>query len=1649
MSATSIDQQQHQSELEALTTWLHTFPVVQEVAAKSSSTTRSSSSTTTAVLDLDDKKIVKCVGCSCCLYYNVNAMKIFTSSNSILIRRRPNSAIFEVAGELCGSNENSNSSDTLTLQGHSGDVWDAIWSLTPQGRRNKAVPLPPDTPHSSTPQTWIPLACLAALLEEAVGHANMEQRKEYIERIMSLESTVQHVLMSLIERRKQMAANHRTPKKQPHRSSTKKKNTSGRPSLGVGELSPLTSPNRGRGGGVAHRPTSSATKTPSPARNLRSISTTPSSVNVKATPPNTTATEEKQKQTSPRRSFDQAFSSPGLGMTPTPKRSSSRGRPSLLSPGLGDTAAIEREFEQLREQSKILQRQISGKERREQELQDALEQTEHNFRHELLKVESRASRRQEEITASYQQTITELQQQLSNLNTKYEIAKDAQTELAKVQDDRDLLQHTQTQLVELQERLSTYREKVQLFGDVKEALKREEEAHSKSVSENLRLQDQLSNLQPLQRQLEEYKQRATEAEFKATETEARLSKLQEDGLLNGTASTDLEKTCQAQQEEIRELRLRLQQESRAAVMTEDSVGGVGSGLSELNPELKEEVLRLRSENERLQAFMEARSEDSVTKLQEQMDDTQRLADRYKTQYLSTREQLEHTQDQWEASKQREAKLRLEIQDCRQKVQALQTNVEETSQTLYQTQETLCKSQTQNTELETELSEWMGTAKELQEDLASVSSQMRTTQNDLEASQGRESKLQTQLDGSRQDFQDAEASHDTTRHELSALQETLQASEKQVADLRDQLDDWMGQTQKLKDKVDTLNGQVDSGKTALVEAKATKDRLAEQVTQTTQFLSDANAKCESLQEDLSTTRQSLVETKVALETSQQHETDLTRQFQDMKERAHSFEGVANERQDAIHILQAKLQHSQDQVAELEVNARQLQEDLEGRGKELEKINLRAQGLQSTLSATLHQLQEVKSGNDEYEVQVTNLKEKLNERTQTMEQWKTQAVAATDQVTSLQEDLSQVQEALEGLQTDLLTSRSNEQGRSHDVVQAQRIILALEDRIENEETSRHLVEEALEKAQSELSQLQQTHHETQEELDCQRSEYSQHATQWQQDLSSTQTTLAEVESFLNASQHREKMLQLEIAQLQATINGLQDQLQTAQETMERQVTDASRSIESTCQVLQAKAHKDLEEAEHRLTQLLEQERATKRAADEAHQEQLREIQQTYTQKVEELQTSVDASKAEAKHLKEVELEQVRAEYEDQLARLKEEANQENSHLLSKGKGMLKEVKTKAKEENEALLAQFQELEERLGQEQAEREKLIVQAKTKVAGYKKKLEFATSRVSTLTSDVDELEERIKGLEREKFKLVEENDRYRRQIGGRGGPDSKLQVQFEQLQKEFKAAMEEARELKRKLKANQSGGLGSIDEDEDLSGYSRNAVNQSTLGQLRAEYEEMIEVLNDEKRELVMKNSAAATDVQKAEKRAWETEQENSELKQFNTSLQLQVERLEVLMGDHHNRREDEDTFDDDNVIPPPPADHNNDIASYSSRKSSRRSVQTREPTILESEPMLDEEAIELKRAPTELSTATSIATSRARREEEEEEARDDEVSVLSPLPPPQNNNSISSSCPPEGAITKNAATKAGELPSFVQLHESDNDPAKPEVPPECQQS
>jgi chromosome segregation ATPase len=312
------------------------------------------------------------------------------------------------------------------------------------------------------------------------------------------------------------------------------------------------------------------------------------------------------------------------------------------------------------------------------------------------------------------------------------------------------------------------------------------------------------------------------------------------------------------------------------------------------------------------------------------------------------------------------------------------------------------------------------------------------------------------------------------------------------------------------------------------------------------------------------------------------------------------------------------------------------------------------------------------------------------------------------------------------------------------------------------------------------------------------------------------------------------------------------------------------------------------------LLDDERRAYRQQAEEAQLKYEQLDSKWEQEYAELRERSTSSVMHSRKEAQERVDFVEKEYKDENTKIKKESDEARDNLIRKGRTMIQEAKQRAKEELMAVVDECHDFKEKFNVVTNEKNDMEQVLRPKISMLKQKLEFSVNQVNTLTRDTDELEESIKTLEREKFKLQEDNDRYRRQLGGRYGADGKAQAQLEKLQKEYNAMLEENRNVKKQARYGGTNVLGAISEsnssEDGSQGYSRGGgVNRSTLSQMRLEYEEQIEGLNDEKRELIMKNSSASTDVQKAEQRAWEREQEVAKLKSEITSLKLARQRAE----------------------------------------------------------------------------------------------------------------------------------------------------------------
>lgn len=853
------------------------------------------------------------------------------------------------------------------------------------------------------------------------------------------------------------------------------------------------------------------------------------------------------------------------GLTPNPKRQSTE----FLSPGTMESPQqIQSIVSDLRRRNDQLSKLLDTYKDREDEIRREMDELKANHRKQLMKWESTAMDREQELHQTYKRNLQQLEYDLSEAQKQSEEGKAAIKELQMARDEIEVYQHNRAILSETTEKLRKYKEKVAELQDVREALQREQEAHAQSVDEVVKLENELQSLQGVKRQLEDYKIRAIEAEVKLVETQDCLRRLEQKSSDQTAANEYLWKGAVMQKEQMEELRRRIQEETQAAM---DRSNGLGASVSEFNPEIMEELVRLRNENLHLRSFASKRENDAVEKLESDLDDAKRLGERYKNEYLNTKAKLEETQMELEESQRRTENLTVEVDAWKQRW-------EETDR--------------QRRGLEAQLDE---------------------TQNTLD--------------------------------------------------------------------------------------------------ETSQMLKESERRCERLHINV----------------------------EELTKRAHEAEKESTKR---FEMWQRAQRECETTSAELEAAGMQVQEIGES-----------------------------------------------------MRVWERRAREMEDARAKLEQELEESQE----------------------------------------------------------------------------------------NLMSVRIKLGDFE-------RRNQDLHLKIEQLKEEKKELSDAVTREKQSKSDLMEECHRSLEATREVLMAKSKKEIEELQGNMNCLLDDERRASRRKDEEYQRKVEQLESKWKRDYEELQERLTSSLKSSRQEAQDRIDFIKSEYEKELEKTRKDAAEAHDNLITKGKGMLDDMKQKTTEELKQMDDYCNSLQEKINNLLKDKVETENKLRSEVNVLTQQRDYSTEEYNGLSQQYDDLQETVRRIEREKLKLQEDNDRFRRQLGGRYGADGKSQAQLEKLQLEYNAILEENRNLKNQIRMAGRSGLGGIAESEEENAYGRSGgASRSTFSQIRHEYEEKIDKLNDEKRELIMKQSAAATDVQKAEQRVWERDQEIAKLKAELTSMQLKQKRAD----------------------------------------------------------------------------------------------------------------------------------------------------------------
>ena len=395
--------------------------------------------------------------------------------------------------------------------------------------------------------------------------------------------------------------------------------------------------------------------------------------------------------------------------------------------------------------------------------------------------------------------------------------------------------------------------------------------------------------------------------------------------------------------------------------------------------------------------------------------------------------------------------------------------------------------------------------------------------------------------------------------------------------------------------------------------------------------------------------------------------------------------------------------------------------------------------------------------------------------------------------------------------------------------------------------------------------------------------------------TKSELEDTLQLLRASEAREAALRKDVEDWTKKHQDLGETMKEERLKSQKAALDAERSFQNQKKSIVSKAREELQCLESRLTEKIETERKQHREKMEHMEQQRTKIENNLSEQLLALREHSSKTLRTAKELEQKKLDELKQSHRAEIEKLQKERAEEVEALMTKGKGMIrqerqknKELKRQITEEYEVKIGALQEKNDQVTSFQERYEKC---AQAKIAKRDAKNHELEEKHRELIRANEELQEKSRRAESQGKELAGEVQRLRRQLGSRFGPGGVSRSQIDDMTSVCKSLREENRRLKashpdRLLLAvdESTPSLGGGDQKETPSSLSKAALTQ-----FREDYEARIERLEENKRDLVMKVSAAVTETEKAEQRSWRLEEELSRAKSELTTTRLALQRHE----------------------------------------------------------------------------------------------------------------------------------------------------------------
>lgn len=265
----------------------------------------------------------------------------------------------------------------------------------------------------------------------------------------------------------------------------------------------------------------------------------------------------------------------------------------------------------------------------------------------------------DEIISGQSQVIQKLEFQCIESNSSVESLRAQLASISAIQDEVDILRSQVGKVDQLEERNTLLKDKLELLRDVEKQLKLESKALADIHEELLAVKIERDELRKCKSQVDDYRREMAEQKIQNENNSLRLQQQQEELTRLKAMNESLTKGQREHRAETTSLADELLATKSHLQLVEKN-GSIAEGISELNPALMQELHRLRSDNKTLLLKVEATSEESLNRLERELEDSKCMVSSLQQKWLSATDSLVEANRTIDSLRQLQFQLEAEI-----------------------------------------------------------------------------------------------------------------------------------------------------------------------------------------------------------------------------------------------------------------------------------------------------------------------------------------------------------------------------------------------------------------------------------------------------------------------------------------------------------------------------------------------------------------------------------------------------------------------------------------------------------------------------------------------------------------------------------------------------------------------------------------------------------------------------------------------------------------------------------------------------------------------------------------------------------------------------------------------------------------------------